>query len=560
VALRFRHLQTRILVFFLGLLLVVQGLTFLAVTTANSRSVNEQIENDLRVTGRVFHRFVEDRVGQLILSATLLSGDFAFKQAYAGGDRDTLYSAVRNLQEHRIGADIMMLADAEDYSVIVDTLHPQREPDKIGFPDLIEAAEDSGKPTTSLTSVDGRLYRLVVVPLLAPEPVAWIVVGLLIDDEFAHEIKELTLTKISFVTREPRGGFSVVSTTLPSASRDALPGELDKLGNAPGEIEPITVLGEQYVVLTAPQGKNVTVVLQRSLDDALTPFRRLYRVLAALTALSLGLSIVGVVIIARTITLPIRKLARSTRRIETGDYRHQIAITQKDEIGQLADAFNRMTRGLAAFQRYVPTELVRTLIARGIESKPQARVATILFTDIEGFTSIGEELSPDRLVKLLNEYFSVITKPIENHKGVITQFQGDAVLAVFNVPTDDPDHAANAVRAALEIQELLADRVFSEGIKLTTRVGINTGNVVAGSVGSEDRVNYTVHGDAVNLTARLEALNKDYGTRIILSKSTADLVRDRFPCERIGEIAVRGKQESVMVYRLASCTDRTPAV
>jgi adenylate cyclase len=553
---RFRHLQTRILVFFLGLLLVVQGLTFLAVTTANSRSVNEQIENDLKVTGRVFHRFVADRVDQLTLSATLLSGDFAFKQAYADGDRETLFSAVKNLQEQRIGADVMMLADAEDYSVIIDTLHPDHRRVEFEFPELIEASEDSGQPTTSLTTIDGRLYRLVVVPLLAPEPVAWIAIGLLIDDEFANELKELTLTEISFVTRRPQGDWSVVSTTLPPALRDALPGELESLHSAQQEIEPVTVLGERYVALTALLGKDVMVVLQRSLDDALAPFRRLYRILAVLTAVSLGLSIVGVVIIARTITQPIRKLAQSTRRIEAGDYQHQITITQRDEIGELADAFNRMTRGLAAFQRYVPTELVRTLIARGIESKPQARVATILFTDIEGFTSIGEELTPDRLVKLLNEYFSVITKPIEKYKGVVTQFQGDAILAVFNVPTDDPEHAANAVRAALEIQDLLADRIFSEGIKLTTRIGINTGNVVAGSVGSEDRVNYTVHGDAVNLTARLEALNKEYGTRVILSKSTADLVRDQFRCERIGEIVVRGKQASVVVYSLALPEDR----
>jgi len=556
---RFRHLQTRNLVFFLGFLLVVQGLTFLAVTTANSRSVNEQIENDLEVTGRVFHRFVADRVGQLILSATLLSGDFAFKQAYADGDSETLYSAVKNLLENRIGADVMMLADAEDYSVIIDTLHPEQQRVEIGFPELIEASEDTGQPTTSLTTIDGDLYRIVVVPLLAPEPVAWIVIGLLIDDDFARELKELTRTEISFITREPRGDFVVVSTTLPGASRDALPDELKKLTDISEDIEPLTVLGERYVALTASLGKDVMVVLQRSLDEALAHFRRLYRNLVVLAAVSLGLSIIGVAIIARTITLPIRKLAQSARKMEGGDYRHQIAITQRDEIGELADAFNRMTRGIAAFQRYVPTELVRTPIAKGIESKPQARVATILFTDIEGFTRIGEELSPDRLVKLLNEYFSVITKPIEKHNGVITQFQGDAILALFNIPTDDPDHAANAVRAALEIQELLADRVFSEGIKLTTRIGINTGKVVAGSLGSEDRVNYTVHGDAVNLAARLEALNKEYGTRVILSGSTAELVGGRFACERMGEIVVRGKQTSVTVFRLVLPGERAPA-
>jgi adenylate cyclase len=513
--------------------------------------VNEQIQSDLNVTGRVFHRFVADRVDQLTLSATLLSGDFAFKQAYADGDRETLFSAVKNLQEHRIGADVMILADAEDYSVIIDTLHPDRQHGSFGYPGLIEASEDTGRPTSSLAAIDGRLYRLIVVPLLAPEPVAWIAVGLLIDDEFAHEIKRLTLTEISFVTRQSQGEWSVVSTTLPPARRAALPGKLDGVDNGREEIVPLTMLGERFVVLTAPLGEDVRVVLQRSLDDAVAPFRRLYRILAAVTAVGLGITIVGVILMARTITQPIRRLVHGIKRIETGDYQHHISIAQNDEIGQLAGAFNRMTSGLAAFQRYVPTELVRTLISKGIESKPQARVATILFTDIEGFTRIGEELSPDRLVKLLNEYFSVISKPIERHNGVITQFQGDAILAVFNVPTDDPNHAANAVGAAVEIQELLEDRVFSDGIRLTTRIGINTGHVVAGSVGSEDRVNYTVHGDAVNLTARLEALNKKYGTRIILSKGTADLVRDQFHCERIGEIEVRGKQARVMVYKLA---------
>lgn len=234
-----------------------------------------------------------------------------------------------------------------------------------------------------------------------------------------------------------------------------------------------------------------------------------------------------------------------------GDYEHRIVVKQADEVGHLADAFNQMTRGLAAFQRYVPIELVRTLIARGIESTPQARTATMLFTDIENFTAIGERLSPEILVTLLNEYFSVVTKPIEKYGGVITQYQGDAILAVFNIPTEDPDHAANAVRAALEIQALLAGRYFSGGISLPTRIGVNTGEVVAGSVGSKDRVNYTVHGDAVNLAARLEALNKGYGTRIIVSENTLKLTDDEFTAERLGEVEVHGKKSTVTIYKLA---------
>ena len=304
------------------------------------------------------------------------------------------------------------------------------------------------------------------------------------------------------------------------------------------------------VALTLTVGEQLMVVLQRSLDQALTPFARLYRILVALTLFVLALSIVGAILIARSVTRPVTTLVEGTRRIEQGDYKHQINVTQTDEIGQLADAFNQMSRGLAAFQRYLPVDLVRTLIARGMEATPETRFATILFVDIEPFTQVAERLSPEQTVAMLNEYFSAVTRPIEKHGGVITQFQGDAILAVFNVPTDDPQHGLHAARAALEIHEVVQQQTFA-GIKLGVRMGINTGEVVAGSVGSENRVNYTVHGDAVNLAARLETLNKDYGTRILLSQQTVDLIGGQIDCEQIGNLPIRGKQESVTVYKLA---------
>ena len=209
-----------------------------------------------------------------------------------------------------------------------------------------------------------------------------------------------------------------------------------------------------------------------------------------------------------------------------------------------------MTRGLAALHRYLPVELVRTLIAKGIESRPETRVATIMFTDIENFTNLVEQLSPERIVSMLNAYFSAVTIPIEKYGGVITQFQGDAILAVFNVPTDDPDHAIHAVRAALEINQIVKAQKFS-CIKLNNRTGINTGEVVAGSVGSENRLNYTIHGDAVNLASRLEVLNKEYNTRVLASQATIDMIGDEVHHEQIGRIRIRGKQQLVEVYKLA---------
>lgn len=547
---RFRSLQSRILFFFLGLFALVQLVIFLSVTAANLRSVHLQIEEDLHLTSRIFRRFVQDRVEQLTLSVRLLSGDFAFKQAYANGDRDTLLSAVTNLQEHRIGSDVMILVDSGDYTEMVNTLRPASNGVSFPYPELIEAAEEAGSATSSVGTIEGRLHQLVVVPLLAPEPVAWIAVGFLIDDELAESFKQLTLTDVSFVTGSFGGGRTAVASTLP---RLFLPGLVEGTAKSKAQLEQsfnLSLEGEEYVALMIELGDQLRVVLQRSLDRALEPFQRLYRYLVVLTVASLILLILGGVLIARTVTRPVRTLVASTRRIEKGDYQHQISIQQKDELGELADAFNQMTRGLAAFQRFLPTDLVRTLISKGIESKPQSRLATMLFTDIEGFTTMGEKMSPADLVNLLNEYFSTVSDPIEKYGGVIVQFQGDAILAVFNVPTDDPDHATNALRAALEIQKTVDDRTFVDGIKLRNRIGISTGDVVAGSVGSPNRVNYTVHGDAVNLAARLEALNKEYGTRTLVSANTAALIGDEFELERIDQVEIRGKRDATTMYTL----------
>ena len=142
---------------------------------------------------------------------------------------------------------------------------------------------------------------------------------------------------------------------------------------------------------------------------------------------------------------------------------------------------------------------------------------------------------------------------LERHRGVVTQFQGDALLATFNVPLADPDHAANALRAALEMQSAVRCRDFA-GRRIANRIGVNTGPVVAGAVGAKGRLSYTVHGDAVNLAARLEALNKELGTSILVSRSTAARV-EGFALRPRGEVGVRGQSERVAVYTLGPSGD-----
>ena len=158
-------------------------------------------------------------------------------------------------------------------------------------------------------------------------------------------------------------------------------------------------------------------------------------------------------------------------------------------------------------------------------------------------------IPPRAIVDILNAYFDAATEIIGRHNGVVTQFQGDAILAIFNVPIEDPDHARRAFEAATEILETVGTRTFA-GETLAVRIGLNSGPLIAGNVGGGGRQSYTVHGDTVNLAARLEALNKEHGTGLLVSQTTAALLPDD-ALRRIGETEVRGLSEPVGVYTLA---------
>ncbi|MDX1528001.1 MAG: adenylate/guanylate cyclase domain-containing protein, partial [Gammaproteobacteria bacterium] len=202
--------------------------------------------------------------------------------------------------------------------------------------------------------------------------------------------------------------------------------------------------------------------------------------------------------------------------------------------------------------KFVPTQVVKQVTSSDHEIRAgdgEVREATILFTDLEGFTTISEGLTPVQLITTLNEYFAAVTEPIERNGGVINQFQGDAILATFNLPERLEHHAARAIRTALEIQAILENKRFGDGIALRSRIGINTGIVVGGLVGTGERLGYTVHGDEVNLAARLEQLNKEYGTHIIVSARTRELAAEQnFHFQQMGEARVRGRQAAVTIY------------
>ena len=178
----------------------------------------------------------------------------------------------------------------------------------------------------------------------------------------------------------------------------------------------------------------------------------------------------------------------------------------------------------------------------------EVREASVLFTDIEGFSTISEKVTPERLVSLLNQYFDAVSAAVDRHGGAITQFQGDAMLVTFNAVKADPDHAANAVRTAIAIQQATRERDFGGGVRMRTRCGINTGRIVTGAVGARDRLLYTVHGDEVNIAARLEQLNKKYGTYVLVTESTCRGAGPGFTFRRVDQVTVRGRTAPTVIY------------
>jgi len=348
----FRSFQTRIVVSFLILITLVQVGSLIAVNSAIERSARAHIKAQLATAAKVFARLIDARNQRLVEAARILSGDFPFKQVVALDDRGTLLSAMDN-HRMRIGADLMMVVSL-DNTPLADTLHRNARANEhapfAGFPKLIEAAAQTGE-VAAFVLIDGRPYQVVVVPLLAPAPIAWICMGFLIDHNLAEELQKTTSSHVSFVHAEPGNIWTIVTSTLPPTARQSL---LDALSRRAPENDAngsFDLPGTEFETLVMPlrssTGISISVTLQRSLADAMEPYQSLRVALLVLFGVAACVSIIGGVWIARGVSRPVRQLVEAARRIESGQYGGGVAMTRQDELGDLAATFNRMTSAVA---------------------------------------------------------------------------------------------------------------------------------------------------------------------------------------------------------------------
>jgi adenylate cyclase len=282
-----------------------------------------------------------------------------------------------------------------------------------------------------------------------------------------------------------------------------------------------------------------------------------------ITVIMVLLGVAGAVGLATVLSRPIFRLVAGTKSIAGGHFNVTLPVTSRDELGDLTSSFNEMARSLRekemikhAFTRYVAREVVDEILKNPeqLALTGDRREVTVLFCDIRGFTPVAERLNPEEVVLLLNEFYNLMIETTFKNDGTLDKFLGDGVMCIFGAPIARPDHAMQAVRTAMDMQAgiaALSERFVREGrAPIAVGIGVSAGEVVAGTVGSEDRMEYTAIGDSVNLAARLESIAKP--GQVLISQRTLDMIDDRIEVKAMGAIRVKGKEEEVEVYEVTA--------
>lgn len=297
-------------------------------------------------------------------------------------------------------------------------------------------------------------------------------------------------------------------------------------------------------------------------DDFVGPVKRTNRNTLIMSAVMLFFAIVAIWYVSHRISRPISALADETRRIQEFDLDHEIGVRSRiAEIQALTNSMQTMKTAIAAFASYVPKALVRTLIesGEGVQLGGEKRELTIFFSDILDFTAISEEMATDDLFPFISEYFSAVSGIILDHRGTIDKYIGDSIMAFWNAPVPDEKHTLHACEAVLQARDRVAEmnNAWEAAGKpaLRTRFGLHFGEAIVGNIGSADRMNYTVLGDAVNLASRLEGVNTIYGTQILTSEDIYLRANRHYAFRPVDVVTVKGKRQATTIYELMGALD-----
>jgi adenylate cyclase len=564
-----RSLRTTIFVAFsiliLAVLLATLGLTQLVVGQEAVRALSR----DLRTTGQVFASLLEERATRLQTNSTLLASDFALKRVFAthfdpeSYDAETLASAGFSYRQ-RLGVQLVWMTNEAGILLAASPARTALGQSLANSSPLKEALE-SGASAAAVVEVDGELFQMVAVPVFGPDVIGFLILGQVIDNAVAARLKEDTHSDVSFLTASQvfASSWLLPGTDLPPPAAAQLSTLLQKRDVRNPALS--RVGDEQFLSLVIPIDAHLSrplyALIQGSYDKALAPLHALQWRIAVIGALALAGALLMGMILAGNITGPVRLLVDALHEVLRGNLRHRAPVDRKDELGFLARSFNEMASGLeererikATFGRFVSREVAEAVLNGRVPLAGERLEVSILFQDIRGFTSLSESLDPVALLRVLNQFFTEVVAAVEAEGGVVKQFTGDGVMALFGAPQVRPDHTERAVRAGLGIVNRLARLnilLQADGMSpLRIGIGIHTGEVVAGLIGPDERVEYGVVGEPVNLASRIEALTKELTATILVSKEIASRLGPEFALGRNALLAVKGMSQPVEVVEV----------
>jgi adenylate cyclase len=520
------RLRTKIFLAFSALILTLLFVTLWLTQLMVSQQARNVLAGELLTTAQVFQGLVIERAEQLLTNTGLLGSDFAFRQAVATYDPPTVASAAAN-HKRRIGVDLLWITD--EFGVLLADSQEKLKSgsDLSAFPLLAEAVT-AETASAAITEVDGILFQLIATPLLGPDIIGFLILGREINDSLAQQLRKDTGSHISFLTHA-----RLFASSWPSDKRSGLLSSEQPspqlFRHPPQETFLWTLAEERFLSILVPIDTRLSLplyaLIQRSYDEALLPWYTLRQHMVAVGAAALMVALFIGIALAGGITAPIQILVTGMQDVLKGQLNKRLTVTRGDEIGFLAQSFNEMVKGLEekekirdTFGRFVSRDVAEAVLSERIPLAGERREVSILFQDIRGFTTLSEKTDPAVLVHILNQFFTEMVAAVEAEGGIVKQFTGDGVMALFGAPISHRDDPERAVRAALGMVERLGNlntRLSTQGIPpLRIGVGIHTGEVVAGRIGPDERIEYAVVGDPVNLASRIEGLTKELGATI----------------------------------------------
>ena len=526
------------------LLVALIAATLLYVGYQADGFVDAQLASELTRTEQGIILAQEQRLSGLELVAGLVA-DFSDLKALLETDAATIRDFLDSYLLSNPNADVLIVLDPGG-NVLARTdalnLTPLEDVESRWIAPILSGLNATGTLPTS-----GGTYHAAARPATAGGLIfCFVIAGSQIDDAFAASLRQNAEDEIVIL------GDEVIATTLPS---DSLPWASRQDLDAPMGVEqPIDIAGEQYTArpvatVTTNEVEPLAVIL-RSVDRAMAPYRNIQVGLLVLGLLTAGAGVAGSVVLARGITAPIAKLVEGTRQVTDGNFDYHLDINSKDEIGELSESFNEMVQGLRErkdMQRFVSestVEMIQTHAGRTSEGERVRR--TVFFSDIRGFTKMSEEQPPEETIRMLNRCLSLQASLVKKYQGDVDKFVGDSVVAVFA----GEDMALNAIRCAVEIQKALDEdnTRHADAPSLQVGIGIVTGEIIIGSIGSSDRLDFTVVGSNVNLCSRLCGAAGPH--EILLSEETYQLVKDLIAAQKEDPISVKGFSHPVPIYRM----------